>query len=42
MSTATKSQNSNKPLDIARVAGRIGAEIRGVALSSTLDAATAA
>ena len=42
MSTATKSQNASKPLDIARVAGRIGAEIRGVALSANLDPAIAA
>jgi taurine dioxygenase len=42
MSTATKSQNASKPLDIARIAGRIGAEIRGVTLTSGLDPAIAA
>ena len=35
-------QSLHPQLDIRRVAGRIGAEIRGVALSGDLDAATVA
>jgi taurine dioxygenase len=42
MSTATQPQVSSKTLDIHRVAGRIGAEIRGVVLSGDLDAGTSA
>ena len=38
----SKPSPHSKTLDIVRVAGRIGAEIRGVALSGDLDATTAA
>jgi len=42
MSTAIAPPSTTKSLDIVRVAGHIGAEIRGVKLTSTLDPAIAA